>query len=158
MTLGRNGLPRRSRSSIGEPAPRGSFYVKLESALESEGFDHAIEELARPYYSNRRGRRSLPPGVYFRMLLVGQLEGIVSQRELAWRCADSLSLRQFLGYGPRDATPDHSTITLVRRRLPVALHEQAFRLMLAAARTHDVLRGRRLALAFPWPRPPATLV
>jgi transposase len=84
------------------------------------------------------------------MLFVGAIEGIASQRELAWRCADSLSLRRFLGFGPTEPTPDHSTLTLLRRRLPVELHEQAFRMILAAARRHDVLRGRKLAISMPW--------
>ena len=144
-----------SRRALAVPAARGapfrsSFYEKLESALEAEGFDRAIEELAHPYYAQRRGRRSIPPGTYFRMLFVGAIEGIASQRELAWRCGDSLSLRRFLGFSANDATPDHSTLTLLRRRLPAELHEQSLRLILAAARRHDVLRGRRISIAMPW--------
>src|SRR5262245_57536182 len=137
MSLGHHGLgPRREAGGavVGAVAGapfRSSFYEKLESALEAEGFDRAIEELAHPYYAKRRGRRSIPPGIYFRMLFVGAIEGIASQRELAWRCADSLSLRRFLGFGPTEPTPDHSTLTLLRKRLPTPLHEQAFRLILA---------------------------
>jgi hypothetical protein len=152
MSLGTLNLSRRSRAeSVVPGAPfRSSFYEKLESALEAEGFDREIEELAHPYYARRRGRRSIPPGIYFRMLFVGAIEGIASQRELAWRCGDSLSLRRFLGFGANDPTPDHSTLTLLRRRLPAELHERSIRMILAAARRHDVLRGRRISIALPW--------
>ena len=149
MSQGRQRIVRRSAANAG-PVPRGTFYDKLELALEAEGFDRTIEELSRSFYAERRGRRSIPPGIYFRMLFVGAIEGIASQRELAWRCADSLSLRRFLGFGPTEPTPDHSTLTLLRRRLPVELHEQAFRMILAAARRHDVLRGRKLSISMPW--------
>jgi hypothetical protein len=154
MSQGRQRIVRRAAANAGS-VPRGTFYDKLELALEAEGFDRTIEELSRSFYAERRGRRSIPPGIYFRMLFVGAIEGIASQRELAWRCADSLSLRRFLGFGPTEPTPDHSTLTLLRKRLPTPLHEQAFRLILAAARGHDVLRGRRLALSMPWGPLPA---
>ena len=62
-------------------------------------FDRWIEARCRPFYEQEetRGKPRIPPGVYFRMLLVGYFEGIDSQRGIAWRCADSLSLRAFLG-------------------------------------------------------------
>jgi|RhiMethySRZTD1v2_1073278.scaffolds.fasta_scaffold1555415_2 hypothetical protein len=126
-------------------APRGSFYERLARALEAEAFDAWVEELVRPYYAPRRGRPSLAPGIYFRMLIVSSLEGIVSQRELAWRCNDSLCVRRFLGYSPTDATPDHSTLTLAKQRLPPDVHAEAMRALWNAARKHDVLRGRSLS-------------
>jgi transposase len=49
------------------------------------------------------GRPSLPPGVHFRLLLIGHFEGIDSERGIAWRAADSLALRDFLGLGLTDA-------------------------------------------------------
>jgi transposase len=150
MSLGQHRSQNRSRAAAIGPAPRASFYEKLDVALAVDGFDQAIEELARPCYSDGRGRRSIPPGVYFRMLFVGAIEGIASQRELAARCADSLSVRKFLGFSPHDLTPDHSTLTLLRRRLPTELHEQAFQMVLASARRHDVMRGRKLAISMPW--------
>jgi hypothetical protein len=144
MSLGRR-LPGFSLPPPRRDAPpRDSFWTKVDAALAAEGFDRRIEEITGPFYANRRGRPSVPPGTYFRMLFIGLLEGIDSQRELAWRCSDSLSLRRFLGFGAHEATPDHSTLSLARRRLPPALHRQAMQVMLAAARRHDVLRGRRL--------------
>jgi hypothetical protein len=153
MSLGQHRSQRRVRGVAAGPAPRAGFYEKLDAALAADGFDGAIEALAQPHYADRRGRRSIPPGVYFRMLFVGAMEGIASQRELAARCADSLSIRDFLGFGAADPTPDHSTLTLLRRRLPNDLHEQAFRMILASARRHDVLRGRKIALSMPWSGP-----
>ena len=150
MSLGQNRSRPLPRATALGPVPRASFYEKLDVALEADGFDRAVEELARPCYADGRGRRSIPPGVYFRMLFVGAIEGITSQRELAARCGDSLSVREFLGFGPYDLTPDHSTLTLLRRRLSAELHEQAFQMILASARRHDVMRGRKLAISMPW--------
>src|SRR5687767_15116413 len=79
-------------------SPGHPFYQRLNRLLAEARFDRFIEELCQPYYSDW-GRPSIPPGVYFRMLMVGYFEGIDSQRGIAWRCSDSLSLREFLGFG-----------------------------------------------------------
>ena len=81
----------------------------------------------------QRGKPSIPPGVYFRMLLVGYFEGIDSQRGIAWRCADSLSLRAFLGVPLDEATPDHSTMSVTRKRLPPEVFDEVFQFVLAIA-------------------------
>ena len=97
------------------------FYERLNQLLAEAGFDSWIENRCQQYYADERsaGRPSIPPGLYFRMLLVGYFEGIDSQRGIAWRCADSLSLRQFLGVPLDDGTPDHSTLTNTRKRLQI---------------------------------------
>jgi hypothetical protein len=89
------------------------FYRRLNELLAEAEFDRWIERRCERYYvtQEKGGQTSVPPGVYFRMLLVGYFEDIDSQRGIAWRCADSLSLRQFLGVPLHDATPDHSTLT-----------------------------------------------
>jgi hypothetical protein len=74
-------------------APGHAFYVKLNELLAERGFDEWVEQLCDPYYA-KTGRPGIPPGVYFRMLMVGHFEGIGSQRGIAWRCSDSLSLRK----------------------------------------------------------------
>src|SRR5687767_7947236 len=89
-------------------SPGHPFYRKLNELLAEAGFDTFVENLARPFYAEVLGRPSIPPGVYFRMLFVGYLEGIDSQRGIAWRCSDSRSLQEFLGYLPTEETPDHS--------------------------------------------------
>ena len=81
-------------SRAGQPLLRA-----LNRLLEEEGFDEFAEETCREFYAEKRGRPGIPPGVYFRMLLVGYLEGIGSERGIAWRCGDSISLREFLGRG-----------------------------------------------------------
>lgn len=72
------------------------FYAALERMLHSHGFDRFVESLCAPVYALTMGRPSIPPGVYFRCLFVGYFEGIRSERGIAWRCSDSLSLRSFL--------------------------------------------------------------
>jgi transposase len=126
--------------------PRHVFYETLNRLLAEGGFDEFVEGLCRPHYEEGVGRPSIPPGVYFRMLLVGYFEGLDSQRGIAWRCADSLSLRSFLGYGPAEATPDHSSLTRVRNRLPLSVHDAVFTFVLGLAAQHQLLKGRTVGV------------
>jgi transposase len=123
-------------------APRHVFYDTLNRLLESGRFDDFVEELCESYYAGSVGRPSIPPGVYFRMLLVGYFEGIDSQRGIAWRCSDSLSLRQFLQVPLDASTPDHSSLTRVRDRLPLEVHQQVFAFVLSLAEQHKLLGGK----------------
>jgi transposase len=124
------------------------FYVKLNALLLAAGFDAWIEGRCRRYYEQRerRGRRSIPPGVYFRMLLVGYFEGIDSQRGIAWRCADSLALRSFLGIPLHESTPDHSTLTNTRQRLPPEVFAEVFEFVLRIAREKGLLAGKTVGV------------
>jgi transposase len=130
-------LPR----SLGHP-----FFKKLNQLLAEDGFDEWLEELCKPYYHASQGRPSIPPGVYFRMVLVGFFEGIPSQRGIAWRCADSRSLAEFLGYGPTQETPDHSSLTRVHQRLPREIHEAVFQRVLAIAAAKKLLAGKTVGV------------
>ena len=125
--------------------PRHVFYEKLNRLLAKADFDRWIEKLCHPYYAEE-GRESIPPGTFFRMLLVGFFEDIDSQRGIAWRCADSLSLKQFLGYGPTEATPDHSTLTNTRRRWPAKVFEEVFQFVLALVEKHKLLQGKTVGV------------
>lgn len=122
------------------------FYRKLNELLSEIEFDHQVEELCRPYYADGRGRPSIPPGVYFRMLLIGFFEGIGSQRGIAWRCSDSLSLREFLGIAATASPPEHSSLTRVRDRLPLSVHQQVFLLVLELAGLKKLLKGNTVAV------------
>ena len=82
-----------------------SWSSELERVLREEEFDSFVESKCSPYYAKKQGRPSIPPGVYFRMLLIGYFERIDSERGICWRCSDSLSLRQFLGLGMEERTP-----------------------------------------------------
>jgi transposase len=123
-------------------APGPPFYEGLKRLLAEAGFDRYVEDLCRPHYAEKQGRPSIPPGVYFRMLFVGYFEGLDSQRGIAWRCADSLALKAFLGYALTEATPEHSSLTRVRQRLPEAVHEQVFAFVLSIADQKKLLGGR----------------
>ena len=126
-------------------APGHAFYAKLNQLLAEGGFDEWIEKLCEPYYA-KTGRPGIPPGVYFRMLLVGYFEGIGSQRGIAWRCSDSLSLRKFLGLSPTDESPDHSSLTVIRERLPAEVHNAVFVWVLTLAREKKLLDGKTLGV------------
>ena len=95
-------------------APGHVFYDRLNALLGEAGFDGKVEGLCAAHYAAGMGRPSIPPGRYFRMLFVGYFEGLDSERGIAWRCADSLSLRRFLKLGPGEAVPDHSTLSRTR--------------------------------------------
>jgi transposase len=122
------------------------FYRKLDRLLAEADFDRTVEKMCAPHYHKHLGRPSIPPGVYFRMLLVGYYEGIGSQRGIAWRCADSLSLRDFLGIPLTEETPDHSSLTRVRDRLPVEIHTAVFQWVLGLAAEKGLLRGKTVAV------------
>ena len=125
--------------------PRNAFYDRLNRLLAEIDFDRKLEQAAEPFYEST-GRRSLPPGVYFRMIIIGYFEDISSQRGIAWRCEDSRSLARFLGYQPGESTPDHSTLSVTRERLPMEIHELAFELILAAAKDHGLLKGKTVGV------------
>jgi hypothetical protein len=127
-------------------APGHPFYQRLNALLGEAGFDPFVEDLCRAYYADGVGRPGIPPGVYFRMLFVGYFEGLDSQRGIAWRCADSRSLQAFLGYLPSEATPDHSSLTKVRQRLPEVVHEQVFAFVLRIADVKGLLQGQTVAV------------
>src|SRR5208283_4598395 len=109
-------------------------------------FDHWIEKRCEPYYAATLGRPSIPPGVYFCMILVGYFEGIASQRGIAWRCSDGRSLAEFLGIAANESTPDHSTMTRVHQRLPLEVHEEVFVFVLKVAAEKKLLHGKTVAV------------
>jgi transposase len=124
------------------------FYRQLNQLLAEAQFDRFVEKLCAPHYqrSGTPGRPSIPPGVYFRMLLVGYFEGIGSQRGIAWRCHDSLSLREFLGVPLTEDAPDHSSLTRVRDRLPLEVHAKAFQFVLKLAAEKGLLQGKTVGV------------
>ena len=107
-------------------SPGHPFYVRLNQALELAGFDGFVERVCRGFYAPVLGRPGLSPGRYFRLLLLGYFEGLDSERGIAWRAADSLAIRSFLGLEPDEAAPDHSTISRNRRLIDVETHRQVF--------------------------------
>ena len=122
------------------------FYRRLNQLLAEADFDRTVERICEPHYHSHIGRPGIPPGVYFRMLLVGYFEGIGSQRGIAWRCGDSLSLREFLGTPLTEDTPDHSSLTRVRDRLPLTIHEAVFQLVLKLVAEKGLLKGKTVAV------------
>src|SRR6185503_19011472 len=126
-------------------SPAHPFYAKLNDVLAQAEFDAFVEALCEPYYKEG-GRPSIPPGIYFRMLFIGYFEGIDSQRGIAWRCADSRSLREFLGADLTDATPAHNSMTVIRQRLPENIFERVFAHVLAVLNQKGLLKGKALGI------------
>ena len=125
--------------------PGHPFYAKLNAVLTDAGFDEFVEKLCAPYYKEG-GRPGIPPGVYFRMLLIGYFEGLDSQRGIAWRCADSLALRTFLGIAITEETPVHVSMTMIRKRLPESVYDKVFVFVLGMLEQQGLLRGKAVAI------------
>ena len=128
--------------------PRGAghpFYERLNQILAKPDFDAFVEGLCAPFYA-RMERPSLAPGRYFRLLLVGYFEGLDSERAIAWRAADSLSLRSFLRVAPPASPPDHSTISRTRRLLSVEVHEAVFTWVLEQLADAGLVRGKTVGI------------
>ena len=159
MALGRQG-ERQVELMVGwaelPRSPGHAFYDRLQAVLVEAGFDSFAESRCATHYTSKSGRPSLPPGRYFRMHLVGYFEGIDSERGLEWRCADSLSLREFLRLGTTERVPDHSWLSKTRARLPLEVHEAIFTWVLQRLAEHGLIQGDRIGVdASTPPRPPA---
>ncbi|HEV2688679.1 MAG TPA: transposase [Bryobacteraceae bacterium] len=126
--------------------PGHVFYERLNAVLNAEKFDQRIEVICRKYYKSSSGRPSITPGTYFRMLLLGYFEGIDSERGMAWRAADSLSYRKFLGYDLREPTPDHSTVSRTRRLYSVETHRAVMKWVLKILRKHGLADGQSVCI------------
>jgi transposase len=126
--------------------PGHAFYDRLNKVLAEHRFDDHVEHLCRRYYKGPRGRPSIPPGVYFRALLVGYFEGLDGDRAIAWRIADSLSLRKFLGYGLDEPTPDHSTISRTRRLYWLSTHQAVFKWVLKRLAEQGLVGGETVSI------------
>jgi transposase len=152
MAMGRRRRERQEALFItAQDLPRSAghpFYQALNRLLAEADFDRWVETRCAGYYEQeeKRGQPSIPPGIYFRMLLVGYFEGIDSQRGIAWRCADSLALRDFLGTPLGEQTPDHSTLTNTRKRLPKEVFDEVFQFVLKLASEKKLLAGKTVGV------------
>jgi transposase len=126
--------------------PGHPFYEKLSAILAAGGFDDFVEEKCARFYAPAMGRPSIPPGVYFRALFIGYFERIGSERGIAWRCADSLALRSFLGYALDKMPPDHSSISRTRRKLGLETHGEVFGWVLRLLADEGLLLGKTLGI------------
>ena len=126
--------------------PAHPFYQRLNELLDSEKFDEFVEKECAAFYAANNGRPSLTPGIYFRLLLLGYFEGIDSERGIAWRAADSLGLRRFLGIGLDESTPDHSTISRTRRLIDVDTHRKVFFWVLGVLADRGLLKGKQIGI------------
>ena len=133
------------RAELAE-APGHPFYQRLNRVLEEANFDRFCESRCQGFYHEKLGRPSLPPGMYFRLMLIGFFEGIDSEQGIAWRVADSLSLRQFLQIGLDEQTPDHVTISRTRRLMDEPTHQEVFGWVLRLVAERGLLKGKTIGI------------
>jgi transposase len=126
--------------------PAHPFYHAVNQILARDNFDAFVEELCSKFYHKTLGRPSLEPGKYFRLLLLGYFEGIDSERGIAWRCADSLSIRSFVGYAMGEAAADHSTISRTRRLIDIETHQEVFQWALKVLAKDDLISGKTVGI------------
>ena len=126
-----------------------SFYDRLAADLDAQGFGDHVRSLCEAHYHHDEGaggRPPIDPEVYFKMLMVGFFEKIGSERGIASRCEDSLSIRRFLRYDLVEATPEHSSLSVIRERLPEEVFEAAFRFSLRPLRKAGLLKGEAIGV------------
>lgn len=126
--------------------PGHPFYRRVNQLLAKHDFDTFVEEQCSVFYAENRGRPSLAPAKYFRLLLIGYFEGIDSERGIAWRVADSISLREFLGLSLSESTPNHSTLSRNRRLIDVETHQEVFTWVLKMLAKSGLLRAKTLGI------------
>ena len=122
------------------------FYEKLNRLLAEQGFDDFVETQCRSFYAEKMGRPSVAPGQYFRLLLLGYFEGIDSERGIAWRAADSLGVRAFVGLALTQGAPDHSTISRTRRLIDLETHRAVFTWVLQCLGIAGLIKGKTIAI------------
>ena len=127
-------------------SPGHPFYVRLNAVLDAHGVDRFAEDQCRAFYAQVMGRPSLPPGQYFRLLLVGYFEGIDAERGIAWRAADSLAVRQFVRLALHEAAPDHTTLSRTRRLIDVETHRAVFTWVQERLVEVGLLKGKTVAI------------
>jgi transposase len=127
-------------------SPGHPFYERVNRLLGGAGFDAFVEARCAKFYADKMGRPSLAPGVYVRMLLVGYFESLDSERGIAWRCADSLALRNFLGLTLSESPADHSTVSRTRRLIDLETHAEIFGFVLKLLAEHSLISGKTIGI------------
>ena len=122
------------------------FYERLNRVLDEAGFDAFVEAQCASFYADGIGRPSLAPGRYVRLLLLGYFEGLDSERAIAWRAADSLSIRTFLDVALHEAPPDHSTLSRTRRLIDLETHQAVFTWVLQRLADATLVVGRTVGI------------
>src|SRR5579862_9476533 len=122
------------------------FYERLNQILDEKKFDEYVETICQDFYAGEVGRPGLAPGIYFRLLMVGYFEGIDSERGIAWRASDSLSIRSFVRIALDESVPDHSTISRTRRLMDVETHQAVFQWVLQVLAEKKLLKGTTIGV------------
>jgi len=122
------------------------FYQRLNQILDEKKFDEYVETICETFYAGEVGRPGLAPGIYFRLLMVGYFEGIDSERGIAWRAGDSLSIRSFVRIGLDESVPDHSTVSRTRRLMDVETHQAVFQWVLGVLAEKKLLKGTTIGV------------
>jgi len=122
------------------------FYQRLNQILDEKKFDEYVEAICEDFYAGEVGRPGLSPGIYFRLLMVGYFEGIDSERGIAWRAGDSLSIRWFVRIALDEGVPDHSTISRTRRLMDVETHQAVFQWVLGVLAEKKLLKGTTIGV------------
>ena len=125
-----------------------AFYRRVQRTLDKMDFAPQVWTICKSAYAEaaKGGRPGIDPVVYLKMLMVGFFENIGSERGIASRCADSLSIRGFLGYSLTEATPDHSSLSVIRERLSLEQMHAMHRVLLGALQKHGLLKGRKTGI------------
>ena len=121
--------------------PEDNFYRRIDKELDLQ----FIYKATKKYYG-KEGQESIDPVVFFKILLVGYLNNINSDRHLIAYCSDSLSIRLFLGYDVHEPLPWHSTISRTRGLYGEEVFLDLFKQVLKMCVGKGMVRGKRQAV------------
>ena len=133
-------------SREGEQPPDPDFYERLRQHLTQIVFDQRVSALCEPLYCGTYldTKIRIDPVVYFKMLMVGFLENLSSERAIAKRCSDSLSVRALLGFDSKEASPGEPELCAIRHRLESRVYEEVLEIILLALKSHGLLDGETI--------------
>lgn len=127
--------------SLSQRIPENNFYRQLKKVLDLQ----FVRDMSRPYYGSE-GQKSIDPTVFFRLMLIGYLENIISDRKLIEHVGMRMDLIYFIDYDIDDPLPWHSTISRTRKLLPNAIFEEAFEKVLGMCVESGLVSGHTQAI------------
>jgi transposase len=127
--------------SLEAAVPTDDFYKRLDKILELDFLIAATKK-----YYGREGNESIDPRVFFKMVLIGYLENIPSDRKLVRHISNSLNLRLFIRYDIDEIVPVHSTVSRTRQLLGEELFEELFEQVVSLCISAGMVKGETQAI------------
>lgn len=126
---------------LSERVPADNFYRRLKESLDLQW----LYKSTKSYYGTE-GQKSIDPVVFFKLILVGYLENLNSDRKIIEHSKMRLDILFFLGYDLEEELPWHSTISRTRALYGEEVFKELFSKVLSLCVSKGMLSGRRQAI------------